>query len=195
MNDSTPSVTWWLEMVKIARKGFEVLSKGEGQATAWRSRNLARVKKEVLAFSWGTNQTLMVTLKWRIKHIGWFCGSDLIHLELTHIYWMQPSHRLKMPCSRRKSKSTWRHPHLMKIESYGNWFKGNQLKQLNTVYIWSWVNRYVVLSRGMHHIDRYLFIRAQASLCEVWVFCEPKELTYFCWVWQYRTCLVFAQPQ
>ena len=36
MNDSTPSVTRWLEMVKIARKGFEVLSKGEGQATAWR---------------------------------------------------------------------------------------------------------------------------------------------------------------
>ena len=35
-------------MVKIARKGFEVLSKGEGQATAWRTKNLARVKKEVL---------------------------------------------------------------------------------------------------------------------------------------------------
>ena len=38
-------------MVKIARKGFEILSKGEGQATAWRSNNLARVKKEVLVFS------------------------------------------------------------------------------------------------------------------------------------------------
>ena len=35
MNDSTPSVTRWLEMVKIARKDFEVLSKGEGQATAY----------------------------------------------------------------------------------------------------------------------------------------------------------------
>ena len=46
MNDLTPSVTRWLEMVKIARKDFEVLSKGEGQVTAWRSRNLARVKKE-----------------------------------------------------------------------------------------------------------------------------------------------------
>ena len=34
MNDSTPSVARWFEMVKIARKGFEVLSKGEGQATA-----------------------------------------------------------------------------------------------------------------------------------------------------------------
>ena len=53
MDDSTQDVTWWLEMVKIARKGFEVLSKGEGQATAWRPKNLARVKKEVLAFSWG----------------------------------------------------------------------------------------------------------------------------------------------
>ena len=51
INDSTPSVTRCLEMVKIARKSFEVLSKGEGQATAWQPRNLVRVKKEVLAFS------------------------------------------------------------------------------------------------------------------------------------------------
>jgi hypothetical protein len=51
INDSTPSVTRWLEMVKIARKSFEVLSKGEGQATTWWPRNLARVKKEVLTFS------------------------------------------------------------------------------------------------------------------------------------------------
>jgi len=63
MNDSTPSVTRWLEMVMIARKGFEVLSKGEGQAMAWRPRNLARVKKEVLAFSQGTNQTMLITLR------------------------------------------------------------------------------------------------------------------------------------
>ena len=35
MNDLTPSVTRWLEMVKIVRKDFEVLSKGEGKATAW----------------------------------------------------------------------------------------------------------------------------------------------------------------
>ena len=63
MNDSTPSVTRCLEMVKIARKGFEVLNKGEGQAMAWRPRNLARVKKEVLAFSQGTNQIMLVTLK------------------------------------------------------------------------------------------------------------------------------------
>ena len=51
MNDLTQSVTRWIEMVKIARKGFQVLSKGEGQAMAWRPKNLVRVKKEVLAFS------------------------------------------------------------------------------------------------------------------------------------------------
>jgi len=55
--------------VKIARKGFEVLSKGEGQATTWRSKNLARVKKEVLVFSRGTNQAMKVILMWRIKSI------------------------------------------------------------------------------------------------------------------------------
>jgi hypothetical protein len=32
MNDLTPSVTRWLEMVMIARKGFEILSKSEGQS-------------------------------------------------------------------------------------------------------------------------------------------------------------------
>ena len=69
MNDSTQDVTWWLEMVKIARKGFEVLSKGEGQATAWQPKNLARVKKEVLAFSWGTNQAMMAMFMWRIKSL------------------------------------------------------------------------------------------------------------------------------
>ena len=67
--DSTQDVTWWLEIVKIARKGFEVLSKGEGQAIAWQPKNLARVKKEVLAFSWGTNQAMMVMLMWRIKSL------------------------------------------------------------------------------------------------------------------------------
>ena len=63
MNDSTSSVTRWLEMVMIARKAFEELSKGEGQATAWRPRNLATVKKEILAFSQGTNQTMLITLR------------------------------------------------------------------------------------------------------------------------------------
>ena len=69
MDDPTQDVTWWLEMVKIARKGFEVLSKGEGQATAWWPKNLARVKKKVLAFSWGTNQAMMAMFMWRIKSL------------------------------------------------------------------------------------------------------------------------------
>jgi len=51
VDDSTQGVTWWLEVVKIARKGFEVLSKGEGQAMAWWPKNLARLRKKVLAFS------------------------------------------------------------------------------------------------------------------------------------------------
>ena len=69
MVDLIQDVTWRLEMVKIARKGFEVLSKGEGQATAWWPRNLARVKKKVLAFSWGTNQAMMAMFMWRIKSL------------------------------------------------------------------------------------------------------------------------------
>ena len=44
-------------------------SKGEGQATAWRPKNLARVKKKVLAFSWGTNQAMMFMFMWRIKSL------------------------------------------------------------------------------------------------------------------------------
>ena len=45
-----------------SKKGFEVLSKGKGQAMAWRPKNLATVKNKVLAFSWGTNQAMMVIL-------------------------------------------------------------------------------------------------------------------------------------
>ena len=54
---------WW----KYQGKVFEVLSKGEGQAMDWRSKNLTRVKKKVLAFSWGTNQAMMFMFMWRIK--------------------------------------------------------------------------------------------------------------------------------
>ena len=49
-------------MVKIARKGFEVLNKGEGLATACQPKNPTIVKKKVLAFSRGTNQALKVML-------------------------------------------------------------------------------------------------------------------------------------
>jgi hypothetical protein len=86
------------------RKGFEVLSKGEGQTMAWRLKNLAKVKKKVISFSWGTNQTIMVTLKWRIKFIGWIVGSDLIHLKLFLINWMESSHMLKMDVLKEKIK-------------------------------------------------------------------------------------------
>ena len=67
--DSTQDMTGWFELVKMVGKGSEVLSKAEGQATAWRPKNLARVKKEVLAFSWGTNQVMMAMLMWRIKSL------------------------------------------------------------------------------------------------------------------------------
>ena len=89
-------MTWWLEMVKIARKGFEVLSKGEGQATAWRLKNLARVKKEVLDLVevliklWcsclygGSNHYWSVWWKW------------LDTFGIIQIWWMKSSHVLKM---------------------------------------------------------------------------------------------------
>ena len=107
IDDSTQDVTWWLEMVKIARKGFEVLSKGEGQATAWRLQNLARVKKEVLAFSWGTNQAMMVMLMWRIKSLL-ECLMEVINtFGIIQIWWMESSHVFKMAML--KWKDQYRH--------------------------------------------------------------------------------------
>lgn len=49
-------MTWWLDKVKIAKKSFDVLSKGKGQAMSWWPKNLATMNKGVLAFSCGTNQ-------------------------------------------------------------------------------------------------------------------------------------------
>ena len=116
MVDLIQDVTWRLEMVKIARKDFEVLSKGEGQAIAWRLKNLARVKKKVLAFSWNTNQAMMIILRWRIKSIldkllevTWYIWS-----KFTSIEWNQVTYS-RWLWSRRKSKLTCWHPHLMKI--------------------------------------------------------------------------------
>jgi len=175
MDDSTQGVTWWVEIVKIARKGFEVLSKGEGQATAWWPRNLAMVKKKVFAFSRSTNQTMMVISKWRIK--SWInCWSDLIQLKSTHICCLESSHMLKMAMLKEKIKidmidtlTWWRSKAmafgLREINSSGS----------NSVFIWSWIIRYVVLLRGMHHVDKYLFISAQANLCEVRVFESQKS--------------------
>ena len=128
MNDSTQDVTWWLEMVKIARKGFEVLSKGEGQATAWWPRNLARVKKKVLAFSWGTNQAMMATFMWRIKSL-----LECL-MEVTWYIWDYSNmmNGIKS-CAQdgyaqvKRSISTCWHPHLMKIgmHSFG-WKRSTQ---------------------------------------------------------------------
>ena len=115
-------------MVQIARKDFEVLSKGEGQVTAWWPRNLARVKKEVLAFSWyQSNHDGHIEVENQILNV--LVESDLIHLESTHIYWMQPSHMLKMAMLKEKIKInmidtlTWWSLKYMTFE-----FKGNQLK-------------------------------------------------------------------
>ena len=116
-------------MVKIARKGFKVLSKGEGQAMAWWPRNLARVKKEVLAFSWyQSNHDGHIEVENQILNV--LVKSDLIHLESTHIYWMQPSHMLKMAMPKEKIKIdmidtlTWWSLKYMAFR-----FKGNQLKR------------------------------------------------------------------
>ena len=120
MNDSTPSVARWFEMEKIARKCFEVLSKGEGQAMVWWPRNLAKVKKEVLAFSQGTDQTILVILKWRIKSYMTFINGWLDNFEAnSHLLNRIKSKWSRWLCSRIKSKSTCWHPLLMKIESYG----------------------------------------------------------------------------
>ena len=126
--DSTQGVTWWLEMVKRAGKSFKVLSKGEGQAMAWRPKNLARVKKEVLAFSWGTNQAMMVILMWRIKSLlDWL-------LEVTwyiwgYLYLMNgiKSRAQDGNAQKERSKLTCWHPHLMKIERNSiGWKKSTQ---------------------------------------------------------------------
>ena len=163
-------VTWWLEIVKIARKGFEVVSNGEGQAMALQPKNLARVKKKVHAFSWGINQAITVTLKCGIKYIGYIIESDLIHLKLTHIYWMESSHMLRMAMLKKKIKID-----MLTLSLDEDWELWDlTLKKINSrgsnfFFIWSWVNRYVVLLRGMHHVDRWLLISAQDNPCEVWV--------------------------
>ena len=55
--------------MKIAR-GFEVLSEGEGQATAWDRGTMARVKKRVLALGRGTNQARRSHVVLRIKSLA-----------------------------------------------------------------------------------------------------------------------------
>ena len=133
--DSTQGVTWWLEMVKIARKGFEVLSKGEGQATAWRPKNLATVQKGVLAFSWGTNQAMMVILLWRIKSI-----LDKV-LEVTWCIWSY-SYLVNGIMSRaqdgyaqvKRIKVDMLAPLLDEDWKRGHQFKRDQLKQYKFIF-------------------------------------------------------------
>ena len=48
---------------------FEVLSEGEGQATAWDRGTMARVKKRVLALDRGTNQAMRSHVVLRIKYL------------------------------------------------------------------------------------------------------------------------------
>ena len=163
-------------MVKIARKGFEVLSKGEGQPTAWQPKNLARVKKEVLAFSWGTNQAMMVMSMWRIKSLfGVFNGSDLIHLGLFKFdEWNQVTCS-RWLCLSEKININMLAPSFDEDWNTRLWLKENNSKGLNSLYIWIWVNRNDVLLRGMHHVDRKCFISVQANPCEFWVFERQKS--------------------
>ena len=152
MNDSTQDVTWWLEMVKIARKGLEVLSKGEGQAMAWWPKNLARVKKKVLAFSWGTHQAKMIILMWMIKSI-----LDKV-LEVTWWIW---SYSYLMNGIKSRAQDGFAQVKKVRVDMLApsldeDWksrlqFKEINTKGLNSLYIWICVNRYAILLRGMHH--------------------------------------------
>ena len=102
--------------------------------------------------------------------IGMFDRSDLILFGVIHIWWMESSHVLKMAMLKWKDQywhvgtlTWWR----LKAMAFG--LKEINSSGSNSIFIWSWVNRYVVLLRGMHHVDRWLFISAQANACEVWV--------------------------
>jgi hypothetical protein len=108
------------------------------------------VKKEVLAFSWGTNQAMMVILMWRIKSI-----LDKL-IKVTWCIWSY-SYLMNGIKSRaqdgyaqvtRSILTCW-HPHLMKIERHGINLKKINSKGLISFFFWSWVNRYAVLLRGM----------------------------------------------
>ena len=127
MDDSTQDATWWLEMVKIARKGFDVLSKSEMQATAWQPKNLAWVKKKYLHLV-----EVLIKLWW-----SYWCGGSNLYwtswwkwldtFGVIHIYWMESSHMLKMAMLEKKIKWTCWHPLLVKIEN-----DGNVLKEVNS---------------------------------------------------------------
>ena len=70
----------------------------------------------------------------------------------------------------KRSISTCWHPYLMKIERDGINSKEVNSSGINLFFFYLKFNRYVILLRGMHHVEKYLFISAQANLCEVRVF-------------------------
>ena len=75
---------------------------------------------------------MMVTMKWGIKYIGYIIESDLIHLKLTHIYWMESSHTIRMAMLKKKIKIDMMTPSL--IEDWKLWHvvqrKSTQATQL-----------------------------------------------------------------
>ena len=56
-------------------------------------------------------------------------------------------------------------------------------KGLNLLYIWIWVNRNVILLRGMHHVDRWLFINHKCSSQPMWGLSEreKRETNFVLW--------------
>ena len=156
MVDSTQDVTWWLEMVKIARKGFKVLSKGEGQAMAWQPKNLARVKKEVRAFSWGTNQAMMAMFMWRIKSLL-ECLMEVTWYIWDYSYLMNgiKSHAQDGHAQVRRSNIDMLAPSLDEYLKTRHQFERDLLKWYKIHFSFDLeFNRYAILLRGMHHVDR-----------------------------------------
>ena len=152
-----------LEIVKIARKGFEVLSKGEGQATA-RPRNLARVKKEVLAFS----QNYSSHWSWgEESNLDTFEESDLTYMGSTHYKWYDQVTSSRRLCSRWKARWHDQHPQLIEDQIYGI-CNSRIISSGATSFLFDNLSyRYAVLLRGMHHVDRWSYISAQANPWEI----------------------------
>ena len=68
---------------------------------------------------------------------------------------MESSHVLKMAMFKvKRSISTCWHPYLMKIERDGLNSKEINSSGINSFFLDLEFNRYVVLLRGMHHVDR-----------------------------------------
>ena len=133
----------------------------QGTKQGWRAsdglaaKNLARVKKKILAFSWGTNQAMIVMLMWRIKSL----------LEcLMEVTWYIWDYSYLMNGIKSRAQDGYAQVKKIKVDMLApsldeDWntrlrLKENNSKGLNLLYIWIWVNRNDVLLRGMHHVDR-----------------------------------------